>query len=341
MIGPLIAGTLSALLGRQVAQAVSQSLSQRLANLVLPPQAQTWAKARARRAVVRLTRNTTGQQRRAAQPNAKPQPRSRNPFRQFRVPAPARNALRNLRQRLANVQKGLHPSGSPLPPSGINPATGGTFAPLTTFQKVVAGITGRMPAPTPGMQGPPQRPTPTGALPARVAGMAGQAIAAHPYIAAGLAATAALVGLARSGNRLAESQLEHQQRLRQFNAQIARAYATLERGDVLRSRASAGNTATTTAMMVSAINDLRDTVRPLQDIGTNILNVLGTIAVRSTESAFGMAKMIPILGNLLWLAEMWEGKGKDKQGVWEGLFAEGHRQNQERHKPKDRKPPKP
>lgn len=185
-------------------------------------------------------------------------------------------------QRAINYFRGT--PAQPLTPTQLNQAPKGGFAALAAqpgnFAALLSGrITPQQAVQQQNRQNAPQGTPGFGSIAGSVIRGAAGFAASNPAIAA-----TALVGvfgaLLASGKRLAEGQLESLRYLTRFNGAIAVAYARLGRGDILRSRASGLATQGTTGALVSAMNEMRDTWRPIKDLGTNILNVVGTFAVK-------------------------------------------------------------
>lgn len=109
----------------------------------------------------------------------------------------------------------------------------------------------------------------------------------------------AFVGITLAGKKLAEMLVEGQRSLVRFNGQIAVAYAQLERGDLLRQQASGGRTAGTTETLVGAVNDMKNELQPLKDLGTNILNVIGTGFAKLVAGIVAAAKWLPGIAGVL------------------------------------------
>lgn len=314
MIGPLIAGALSSIIGRQAAKVTGQAAAKAgigtLGKIPLVARAQRAA----RKVAVRLTRRQ-----RPPKPGQKPR-------RPSRVPAGLRSRLRTLRGvTTRNQQPQIAPNG-------------GVLAPLTPWQRLGAAITGRTPTqqpaqqgPMPPGQGPPGGPV-AGGIAGRIAAGAGRLIMAHPVAAGAILLTGVFAGLVRAGKRLADAQLEHQKRLTAFNAQIAVAYARLNRGDLLRNRSAGNATAGTTEMLANAINDFRDTVQPFKNIGNNIVNVVGTGVYKLLNGIMFLLGPIKTIADWCDKANIF--KGERKRGPWEEFFINGAAENQRRHAPK-------
>ena len=123
----------------------------------------------------------------------------------------------------------------------------------------------------------PQQPPTHGAMGGLVSGAMKGAAAlatANPLLAA-TALIGTFAAITAAGKNLAEGQVEAQRVLTRFNGSIASAYALLDRGEILRQRASGGRTADSTKSVVDAVNDMRDQLQPLKDVATNIFNTLG------------------------------------------------------------------
>lgn len=69
-----------------------------------------------------------------------------------------------------------------------------------------------------------------------------------------------------------EALKKSQERLRDFNPAISGAYVESERRGIMRTVKSGSTTDYTTKKMVSSLDDLKDTIRPYQDLMTNVMN---------------------------------------------------------------------
>lgn len=96
-----------------------------------------------------------------------------------------------------------------------------------------------------------------------------------------------------AGKKFATLMVDANAHFARFNGQVAHAYAVLKRGDILRERASATATAGSTAGLVHAVNQMNDEIRPLKDIATNILNVVGIKLAQIVTTTIAAVKWIP------------------------------------------------
>lgn len=134
-----------------------------------------------------------------------------------------------------------------------------------------------------------------------------------------------------ASKKFSESMLASQEHLKRFNGQIGIAFARLRQQDIRRSRDSGQRTSGTTATLAEAVNGMRDSIQPLKDTATNVLNVLATGLSRVVK--FGA----DILNVLNFIALLFP-KGAPKLGPWQqGIkdmaerFDKQKKQNQFRH----------
>lgn len=150
---------------------------------------------------------------------------------------------------------------------------------------------------------------------------------------AAVAGTSALVLVPLAGKKLAESLVGANERLARFNGTIANAYAKLGREDLIRSRQSAAATAGTTAELTEAVSQMRDELRPVSDVVTNVLNEIGAgfaiMVKNSVAIAKGLAKYIPGIGEI---AENTAPKKKIQRTDWEQWFVGTANAERERRK---------
>lgn len=78
--------------------------------------------------------------------------------------------------------------------------------------------------------------------------------------------------------------LAGQQHLAMFNGQIARTFREAELRKIQRDIKSGASTAGTTDNLSSALSDLQDTIRPLRDIGINVLQFLASGMIRTIDT---------------------------------------------------------
>lgn len=98
--------------------------------------------------------------------------------------------------------------------------------------------------------------------------------------------------------RWAESLKDSQRYLSEYNATIAVAFAKSDVRSIMRGMESGRATSGSTSDLVSALDSLKDTLRPLSDVSTNILNTMVTAAIKGTDTLLARLSAIPALKKL-------------------------------------------
>jgi len=88
---------------------------------------------------------------------------------------------------------------------------------------------------------------------------------------------------------------ESQRHLMAFNGEIAGAFLESERRGMIRSMESGQNTSASTSYMTDALDELKDSFRPLQDIGTNLYNNIAGFTMNIVTQA---AEAMNYLGSI-------------------------------------------
>ena len=127
------------------------------------------------------------------------------------------------------------------------------------------------------------------------AGALGMAAVGAGALAAGFAVVVA------TGDKLAFSQVAAARGLAQFNGSIANAFAKVDANDIRRNMASGVATAGTTTTLVTAVEAMRDEIRPISDTITNGLNYFAAWAVEFSTP------IIKFIGRATTLVNKWLG----------------------------------
>lgn len=98
----------------------------------------------------------------------------------------------------------------------------------------------------------------------------------------------AMINLPNAIEQWGEALLQSRFKLARWNNQIAATRVEAERREILRDVASGRATAGTTAELNEALQDLKDTFRPINDAVTNGLNRVVTAMVRITDVVVGI-----------------------------------------------------
>lgn len=151
----------------------------------------------------------------------------------------------------------------------------------------------------------------------------------------------AVTGFLAAGKKFAEVLSDSQAHLAKYNGAIQHSQALLQRGNILRDRATAGATANTSAALTDSVNAMKDELRPIGDAATNMMNLVGAgLAILVTNTA-KTVKAVMGLNDTIW--KKWFGAEDKTRNDWDQWLSDlkaGHGKGR-RRAPNNPPPPVP